>query len=80
MGNSPQDVTSFHPGQAQWSLDRLPDVMYILRPPPEWETFSKSSLPRQKLDAQGFPIWVDHPKRSGQQCELLDFDILPTKV
>lgn len=79
-GNSTQDVTSFHPGQAQWSLDHLPDVMYTLNPPPGWEKFSKSRLPRQKRDVEGNPIWVDHPRLSGQRCELLDFKILPTKV
>lgn len=79
-GNSPQDVTSFHPGQAQWSLDHFPSVMYLLNPSHEWKEFAKSKLPCQKRDAQGIPIWVDHPNLPGQLCELLDFKILPTKV
>lgn len=79
-GDSTQDVTSFHPGQARWSLDHFSNVMYTLKPPLEWVMFSKSQLPRQKREVQGNSIWVDHPKLSGQRCELLDFKIWPTKV
>ena len=79
-GNSLNDVTSFHPGQRQWSINNLPDILYVLRPPPEWHTFMKSAKPVQKADAYNNPMFEQYPEPGKSPRPMLDYKILPDKV
>ncbi|MCJ1289917.1 hypothetical protein MMC34_001450 [Xylographa carneopallida] len=50
IGNSPQDATSFHAGQALWSKQNLPDIFYMLHPTKEWRKHAFSRRPDVKRD------------------------------
>ncbi|MCJ1400122.1 hypothetical protein MMC11_003326 [Xylographa trunciseda] len=79
-GNSPQDVTSFHPGQALWSRDNLPETFYVLLPTQGWKTHSYSKRPDKKRDQAGNIVWEAKPEPGKPARALLDFKILPDKI
>ncbi|KAL8689951.1 MAG: hypothetical protein Q9218_004498, partial [Villophora microphyllina] len=66
--------------QAHWTRDNLPDVLYIIHPPKEWETYRKSGLPQPKLDAQGRIIYEKWPADPEKPRPLLDFPHLPDQI
>ena len=80
VGNSPQDVTSFHPGQALWSKMNLPDIMYVLKPSKEWTKFTYSPKPKKKRDEAGKIVWEAEPDQGKRARALLDFKVLPDKI
>ena len=80
IGNSPQDVTSFHPGQALWSKQELPDIFYILKPSKEWKKHAFSKRPDKKRDQAGNVMLELEPDEGQQPRALLDFKILPDKI
>ncbi|MCJ1286780.1 hypothetical protein MMC26_006126 [Xylographa opegraphella] len=80
IGNSPQDVTSFHPGQALWSKRNLPDIFYVLWPTKEWKKHAFSKRPDKKRDQAGNVVWELEPDEGRQPRALLDFKILPDKI
>lgn len=87
-GNSPGDVTAFHPGQVSWSKYNMPDILYVLRPSDEWYKFSATALPPQKLSggqfmfvaADGTIVLSNNRDAHSDHQRLLDFKILPDKV
>ncbi len=80
-GFSPQDVTDFHPGQADWSLDNLPSIIYTLNSPRArnaWKTVTKR--PGEKRDQAGHIVYERWPKAGTVVHPLLDFSVLPDRI
>ncbi|KAL8941011.1 MAG: hypothetical protein Q9216_002491 [Gyalolechia sp. 2 TL-2023] len=81
----PQDVTSFHPGQANWSEQNMPNILYVFRPPPNWITFKQNEaitrkLPPPKRDVHGNIMYEQWPRNPNNPEPLLDFKHLPDRV
>lgn len=47
--------------------------MYELDPPQEWLDYQAGEPPRQKLDANGEPMWELHARPGKTKRALLDF-------
>lgn len=80
-GISPQDVTDFHPGQANWSLNNLPNILYTLNSPRvrnDWKTVTRR--PREKRDQAGQIMYERWPEAGTVARPLLDFKVLPDRV
>lgn len=69
-----EDVTSFHPGQANWSRDNMPDIMYVLKAPPLRATFR--GRPDQKSDADDKPVFEANPREGVPARPIVDFEVL----
>ncbi|KAI4243693.1 MAG: hypothetical protein L6R40_003306 [Gallowayella cf. fulva] len=84
--DDPSDVTSFHPGQWNWSPNRMPDILYVWRPPPERAIFKPPGakgvkhLPPPKRDAQGSIMYERWPANPQSPRMLLDFKHLPDQI
>ncbi|KAI4180510.1 MAG: hypothetical protein LQ346_006976, partial [Caloplaca aetnensis] len=86
VGNGgPTDVTSFHPAQATWSEDNLPDILYTYKPPTNWQKFYDNNairrlFPPPKTDANGNIMYERWPGDANKPDPLLDFPHLPDQI
>ncbi|KAL8713742.1 MAG: hypothetical protein Q9220_002268 [cf. Caloplaca sp. 1 TL-2023] len=83
------DVTSFHPGQANWGPENIPDILYVYKPPQEWQDFKRrperngrrpARLPPAKRNPDGTVVLEQWPLDPQRPQELLDFKHLPDQV
>ena len=79
-GNSPQDVTDFHPGQANWSRDNLPNVLYMLESPPARNAFKGTRKPLPKRDQANQIVYERWPEAGQKIRPLRDFKVLPDRI
>ncbi|KAI9700255.1 MAG: hypothetical protein M1836_002269 [Candelina mexicana] len=80
-GINANDVTSFHPGQAYWNLENLPDIMYRWKPTDQDKVVWKYQRPAQKRDANGNLMWdPKYPQDDKTGRRICDFDILPERI
>jgi len=80
VGNSPQDVTDFHPGQADWSHDNLPSVLYMLESPQSWKDFKQTRKPKPKRDQANQVVYERWPEAGETVRPLRDFRVLPDRI
>ncbi|KAL8786936.1 MAG: hypothetical protein Q9213_002478 [Squamulea squamosa] len=76
------DVTSFHPGQWDWSPENMPEILYMYKPPRERAAFKalRPSAPPPKYDAQGNTVYEKWPSDPANPRPLLDFPHLPDQI
>lgn len=74
------DYTSFVYGQAELTEHHWPDVMYLLRPPPEREAYLTKAAPGQLHDAAGLPMVEKWPIVGRQARPLKELAGLPDCV
>ncbi|MCJ1249341.1 hypothetical protein MMC30_006564 [Trapelia coarctata] len=79
-GNSPQDVTDFHPGQADWSRDNLPNILYLLESPPARNAFKRTGKPGPKRDQANRTVYECWPEAGTPVRPLRDFRVLPDRI
>ncbi|KAL9033904.1 MAG: hypothetical protein Q9180_005700 [Flavoplaca navasiana] len=79
-GENAEDVTSFHPGQADWSPDNMPDILYMYKSPQEREQFWKSApKPAPKYDGNDI-VYEKWPVPGKKPRKLLDYPHLPNQI
>ena len=76
----PNDFTSFIFGQAEITEYHWPDVMFLLRPPPEREAYLTKAAPGQLHDSQGLPMVEKWPIEGRQARPLKELAGLPDNV
>ncbi|KAL8854092.1 MAG: hypothetical protein Q9221_001012 [Calogaya cf. arnoldii] len=82
-GGDTQDVTSFHPGQLDWSPEAMPNILYVYKSPQRREDFYDSCQPKaakEKLDAQGRIMMEEWPEPGKGPRPLLDYPHLPDRI
>ena len=79
-GNSPNDVTSYHPGHHFWNRDNLQETFYTTEMPQSWHVFKTSGLPPPLLDSSGNEVYEAEPRDPNNRRVLLAFPILPMKI
>ena len=75
-----EDFTSFVYGQAEVTEHHWPDVMYLLRPPPEREAYLTKAAPGQLHDSNGRPMVEKWPIQGRQARPLKELAGLPDNV
>lgn len=76
-GASPADVTSFKAGHSRLTIDNMPDVLYMLWPPVEWQQHLAQPKPPQKVDLiTNRPIFEHAPRPGCTPRPLLDWPVL----
>ncbi|KAI9719109.1 MAG: hypothetical protein M1812_003739 [Candelaria pacifica] len=75
------DVTSFHPGQAYWNLENLPNIIYRFKPAIQDRVAWYYPRPDQKQDANGNLMWdPKYPQDDMSGRPIYDFEILPDRI
>ncbi|MCJ1412795.1 hypothetical protein MMC19_006894 [Ptychographa xylographoides] len=80
VGNSPQDVTDFHPGQSNITEEHLHEIFYVLEPTQAWKLFANSARPAKKRSANGGILYEREPEPGKSRRALLDFKALPDRI
>lgn len=76
-GASLADVTSFKAGHSRLTVDNMPDVLYMLWPPIEWQQHLALPKPPQKVDPVTNQPMFEHAPRPGcKPRPLLDWPVL----
>ncbi|KAG7005139.1 hypothetical protein G7Y79_00021g050060 [Physcia stellaris] len=83
QGHCAEDVTTFIVGQAEWSLENLPDILYTLVQPEEQKPWAKSQPPLPyKVTADGDPVMERWPlnNQAENARPLRNIPILPDQI
>ncbi|KAI4220926.1 MAG: hypothetical protein L6R36_007263 [Xanthoria steineri] len=77
------DVTSFHPGQWNWSPQNMPNILYVYMSPQRREDFYDSCRPKtaeEKRDAHGNTMYEQWPVPGSSPRKLLNYPHLPDQI
>lgn len=83
LERDPEDMTSFHPGQAHLGWNHLPESMYTWAPRPQDGPGDDNENPPQKQDADGRPMFGKEQADAENEptfCPLEDWWFLPESI